>query len=381
MDFNYEENERVMCLYIENCRKQIMEKFFSEDKIINEEIRNHRNNMIEVKLNHTMRVVEDVTKMSEKMGLSVDFTKIVKVSTLLHDIARFNQAVWSDSFHDKFCEEFNGMSHAEYGYDLLYIKDKFKDFNIPNNYKFAISQAVKYHQISVLTGDLAIRFENKKQLNAELLTGYEKLNYSEKVIVATLVQMVKDVDMIDILYQHVTGEFPVIKPHIFYQVCGDKLSDISKHFGISEYELIKYNRLKNSDISHMQSIKIPVINMDKRKLAVPQDVQNDFLHNIDIDLKDLQNRRDWTFIGGMWWRLIHFINNINFTSNLELIKEKELLDKIYATYPDEYKPLVESIFAFTKEKIIKSILKINEGNDFIKQGTGQEITMSLTRVK
>lgn len=377
MDFSYEENEIIMKKYIEDCRNQIKNMFFSDDKIKDEEIKKQRNEMIDIKLNHTMRVVEDVARMSKKMGLNIDFTKVVKVSALLHDIARFNQAVWSDSFNDRNCKEFNGMMHAEYGYHLLYVNDKFKDFRIPNNYKFAISQAVKYHQVSKLEGDLAIRFENKEQLNTELLTGYETLNNSEKIIVATLVQMVKDVDMLDILYQHLTGEFPVIRPFVTYDVCGDKLSDISKHFDISEDEIIKYNKLENSDISDMKTIKVPVANMDKRKLAVPQDIQNDFLHNIDRDLKELQNRRDWTFITGMWWRLIHFINNINFTSNLELVKEKELLDKIYETYPDEYKPLVENIFAFTKEKVIAKILEINNGNVFVKEGTSQEITDAL----
>ena len=381
MDFSYEENEIIMKKYIEDCRNQIKNMFFSDDKIKDEEIKKQRNEMIDIKLNHTMRVVEDVARMSKKMDLNIDFTKVVKVSALLHDIARFNQAVWSDSFNDRNCKEFNGMMHAEYGYHLLYVNDKFKDFNIPNNYKFAISQAVKYHQVSTLNGDLAIRFENKEQLNTELLTGYETLNNSEKIIVATLVQMVKDVDMLDILYQHLTGEFPVIRPFVTYDVCGDKLSDISKHFDISEDEIIKYNKLENSDISDMKTIKVPVANMDKRKLAVPQDIQNDFLHNIDRDLKELQNRRDWTFITGMWWRLIHFINNINFTSNLELVKEKELLDKIYETYPDEYKPLVEDIFAFTKEKIIDKILEINNGNVFVKEGTSREITEGLKKAK
>lgn len=374
MDFNYEENEKIMLEFIEDCRRQIKDKFFSEDKITNEEIRKHREEMIDIKLNHTMRVVEDVAKMSMKMNLNIDFTKIVKVSALLHDIARFNQAVWADSFNDRNCSQFNGMMHAEYGYHLLYVNNKFKDFQIPKNYQFAISQAVKYHQQKSLTGDLNIRFENKKELNPEVLTGYETLNNSEKIIVATLVQMVRDVDMLDILYQHLTNEFPVIRPFVTYDVCHDNLSQISKHFGISEAEIMAYNKLDNDDISNMETIKIPTIHMDKSKLAVPQDIRDAFLHNIDLDLVTLQKRRDWTFITGMWWRLIHFINNINFTSNLELVKEKELLDKIYEMYPDEYKPLVEDIFTFTKEVVINASLKINQGSEFIKENTGELIS-------
>ena len=45
----------------------------------------------------------------------------------------------------------------------------------------------------------------------------------------------------------------------------------------------------------------------------------------------------------MWWRLLQFLGNINFTSNLEVIKENGLLDQIYNELPDEIKHNVLAI--------------------------------------
>ena len=197
MEFSYEENEKNLNIYIESCRQKIKNMFFTEEELKNSEfvksnlvasnqisqntslmdaIKIHRNNMIDIKLNHTMRVVKDVTRMSQKMNLNIDFEKVLKVSALLHDIARFEQAVYSNNFNDNECKQFNGMYHAEAGYHMLYVNKKFKDFDIPHNYKYAISQVVKYHQIPKVTGDLALLFNNPKQLNVNYLTGNESLN-------------------------------------------------------------------------------------------------------------------------------------------------------------------------------------------------------------
>lgn len=382
MNFSYEENEKKLNEYIESCRKKIKNMFFTEEELesstfvksdliasnqisqnvpLSDAIKIHRNNMIDIKLNHTMRVVEDVTRMSQKMNLNIDFEKVLKVSALLHDIARFEQAVYSNSFNDRECKQFNGMYHAEAGYHLLYVNNKFKDFNIPHNYKYAISQVVKYHQIPRVTGDLAILFNNPEQLNVNYLTGNESLNDQEKVIVAALLQMVKDVDMLDILYQHLTGEFPVTRNSFKYDVENDTLQEISRNFGISEKEIKEFNGLISDDITDIKTVSIPTQNIDPIKLKVPDDIQRRFFNNESLDLKELQNRRDWTFITGMWWRLNHFLNNINFVSNLEVVEENRLLEQIYNTYEDKYKPLVAPAFEFAKQELLEKAIKNNQG--------------------
>lgn len=383
MKLNYDRTERKFDEYIKKCREQIRNTFFSDEELensislksqmvssgeikpsttVSDAIKKHRNQMIDIKLNHTMRVVNDVGRMSEKLGTPVDFNKVLKVSALLHDYARFKQAIWNDSFNDKNCKEFNGMYHAEFGYHLLYVNNKFEKFNVPQKYKFAISQVVKYHQVPTVTGALALTFSNVNELDVKkYLTGNEELTNEEKVIVAALVQMVKDVDMLDILYQHLTGEFPVTRSSITYDVNNDTLDEISKHFGISKEEIKTFNGLKSDDLSDKKSIFVPVANVNPIKLQVPQDIQNRFFDNENLDLRELQNRQDWTFITGMWWRLNHFLNNINFVSNLEVVEENKLLEQIYATYPDKYKPLVYDAFAFAKEILLEQAIKKNNG--------------------
>lgn len=383
MNFTYEENEQKLKEYIEKCRERIKNTFFADEELktlepiksemvakgeissnteLTEAIKKHRNQMIDIKLNHTIRVVSDVSKMAEKIGTNIDFNKVLKVSALLHDIARFDQATWTDSFNDRNCKQFNGMYHAEYGYHLLYVNGKFKNFSIPNQYKFAISQVVKYHQVPVLTGDLSLTFSNINELNIDkYLTGNETLNNEEKVIIAALVQMVKDVDMLDILYQHLTGEFPVTRNSITYDINGDTIEEISKHFDISKEEIKTFNGLNHDDLSDRKSISIPVANVNPIKLQVPKDIQDRFFANEDIDLKELQSRQDWTFITGMWWRLNHFLKTINFVSNLEVVEENNLLEQIYNTYPDKYKPLVYDAFAFAKEELLEKAIKNNAG--------------------
>lgn len=383
MDLDYNQTLNAFNKYIEECKNNIKELFFSDEELeksyyvksnllqsgkidkntsVSDAVKKHRNELIDIKLNHTMRVVKDVTRMSEKMQLNVDFEKVLKVSALLHDIGRFPQAINSNDFIDKKCNLFNDMNHAEYGYQMLYINKDFEKFLVPEKYRFVISNPVRYHQIPVLSGDLALLFEKKEDLDInKYLTGREDLNLNEKIIVASLVQMVKDVDMLDILYQHLTGEFPVIRQFISYDVCGDSLAEISKHFGISPNEIKEYNGLESDDISKLTEISIPVENIEPVKLSVPKDIQDRFFNNENIDLKELQSRRDWTFITGMWWRLNHFLNNINFVSNLEVVKENELLEKIYNTYPDKYKPLVFEAFEFAKEELINKAINNNKG--------------------
>lgn len=383
MKLNYERTERKFDDYIKKCREKIRNTFFSDEELqnsialksqmvssgeikpdtsVSDAIKKHRNQMIDIKINHTMRVVSDVSRMAEKLGTPVDFNKVLKVSALLHDYARIKQAIWNDSFNDKNCKEFNGMYHAEFGYHLLYVNNQFKKFNIPKKYKFAISQVVKCHQDPAVTGDLALTFSNVNQLDVKkYLTGNEELTDEEKVIVAALVQMVKDVDMLDILYQHLTGEFPVTRNSITYDINNDTLDEISKHFDISKEEIKTFNGLKSDDLSDKKSISIPVENVNPIKLTVPQDIQDRFFANENLDLRELQNRQDWTFITGMWWRLNHFLNNINFVSNLEVVEENKLLEQIYATYPDKYKPLVYDAFAYAKEYLLEKAIKKNSG--------------------
>lgn len=378
MNFSYEENEMIFKEYVNKCKQRINELTFSKKEISNyipikqdmikkgiinsntkieEAIKIHKKHMIDVKLDHTMRVVKNATKIANNLRLNKGYIDILKISALLHDIARFEQAIASNDFNDKHCKIFNRLSHAEYGFNMLYKDKKIKEFNVPENYKYTISLAVRYHQLPVLKGDLALKFHHINQLDTSKLTGNENLNNEEKIIVASLIQIVRDADMLDILYEHVTGEFPVINSFLKYRVEKEDLYTISKYFGININEIKQFNKLKSNDISTTKVLSIPTDKINPIILQVPDDIKRKLFNNENIDLKELQNRKDFNFIIGMWWRISHFLNNMTFIVALKIVKETNLLDKIYATYPDKYKPLVRDIFVFAKEKLVANKLK------------------------
>lgn len=385
---NFESNKNLFYKYIDSCRKEIFNLLFDNLEIINsttirtelvntgmidkyttvsDAIKLHRNNMIDTKLNHTIRIVDDVSNLAEKLEFNDKFVQILKLAALLHDIARFPQAVNSNSFYDRECKLFNGDNHAEYGYKMLYINNMFKDFDIDKKHRFAIASAVRYHQIPVVTGDLALTFKNVNQLNINALTGKEDLSKEEKIIIATLVQIIKDVDMLDILYQHLTGEIPIIKESIKISLNDTTIDNISQKWGVSIEEILEYNEISIKDLKKVKSINIPVANMNLTKLAIPLDIKESFYNNDYMDLKKLQSRKDYTFITGMWWRLNHFLNNINFVSNLEILKEKKLLEQIYNLYPEEYKFLVKEAFEFAQEEILNKRIEQNKGKVYVRK--------------
>ena len=379
IESNYDKTKIAFDNYIEECRKRIKDTFFKQDYLkefrslknnlvkagkINKEssiedaIKFERLGMIDIKINHTMRVVKNVMRIAEKMGTNIDFNNVLKTSALLHDIGRFDQATWNNSFKDSCYKDIRGINnHAIAGYHILFVNGRIKDFNIDKRFYPAIGSVIYNHGNSILTGDLAIKVSDINQLDVSKLTGSKNLNDDEKIIVATLVQMVRDVDMLDILYQHLTGEFPVIREYVSFDILGESIEDIANYWNISPKDILDYNKIDLEDLKNMKQVKIPVNKIDLKKLSVPLDIKQKFFNNDNIDLKEIMARRDWTFITGMWWRLNHFLNNISFTANLDLIQEKNLLDRIYNEYSDEYKFLVSDAFDYAKSKLVSEPLK------------------------
>lgn len=384
MEINFNSNQNKLNEYINHCRKLIdksvlrPEDFndiqFMKQELINQRkitldetyeniVKKYRQNMIDIKVNHTARIVDDVSVMASKMGTNIDFQKLVKIAALLHDIGRFKQATWSNTYSDM--ESFKNFTdgtknHAMYGYKILTEEGMLNDFDIPEEFKDDISEVVLHHGDNVLPENLNEKINNVNELN---------LNNHEKVIVSTLVQMVRDVDKLDILYQHLTGEFPLIRTSINYTIENKTLSDISKYWNISEEEIMMANNLKSRDISNMKNITIPIENVDPNRLSVSMDIKAKFFNNESLNLKELQSRPDWNFIVGMWWRLSTFLRDINFTSNLEIVLNSNLLDDIYNIYPDKYKPLVKEAFDFSKEYLLKRPLELSldEGNIYVRR--------------
>lgn len=388
MNKDYENAKNGFDNYVEECKNRIKDTFFKDeyllslkslrDNLVNsgkvnkdisieEAIKFERLQMIEVKVNHTMRVVEDVIRISEKLGTNIDFTNILKISALLHDIGRFDQATWNNNFSDSCYKSTKGInSHAHAGYHILFNNNRIESFRINKKFYPAVGSVIYNHGNAILTGDLALKLNSINELDVNKLTGYYNLNDSEKIIIAALVQMVRDVDMLDILYQNLTGELPVVRDIMTFNVSDNTIIDIAKYWEIDYEYLLEYNSIEINHTSKTRTINVPVDKINPKKLIVPKDIQERFFRNEFIDLKELNARKDWSFITGMWWRLNHFLNNISFTSNLELVQEKELLDKIYNKYPEEYKPLVKDAFEFASEYLLNKRIKENKNKIYTK---------------
>lgn len=390
MKINYDSVRNSFDKYVDECRNKIKETFFDDNYLlknryikedlvssgkikdyvsVSDSIKYQRLSMIDIKINHTMRVVEDSLRIADKIGTPVDFNKLLKVAALLHDVGRFDQATWNNSFADSCYKDIEGINnHAQAGYHILFVNDKIKDFDLNPKLYPAIGSVVYNHGNPILTGDLALRTNDFKKLDINNLTGLTNLNESEKIIVAALVQLVRDVDMLDILYQHLTGEFPVVRESISYKIENDSLIDIAKYWGIDPKDILDYNGINEENFKELDRVSIPVNKINPIKLSVPLDIQERFFRNEDIDLKEINSRRDWTFITGMWWRLNHFLNNISFTSNLQLIEEKNLLEQIYNTYPDNLKPLVKDAFEYACDKLIRQVILDNSSSVYVTKG-------------
>ena len=378
MNIDYENCKSAFNNYVNECKDKIINSTFSDvyltsfkslrNELINlgkldecnsisDAIKYERLEMINTKVNHTFRVVNDSSEVSKKINTPVSFNEVLKVSSLLHDIGRFDQATWNNSFNDSCYTGKDVKNHAQAGYKILFCDGRINDYNIDKRLYKAVGSVVYNHGNPILTGDLTIRFNDVNDLDID------KLNSNEKVVTSSLVQMVRDVDMLDIFYQHFTGEISVVKDYINYKICNDTIFDIASKFDIKVSDILNYNLITLNDFEKMTTIKIPVNLIDLEKMSVPIDIKEKFFNNQNIDLREIMSRQDWTYITGMWWRLNHFLNNITFTSNLELIKEKNLLDRIYNLYPDKFKFLVKDAFSYSKEFLVEQVL--SECNDKI----------------
>lgn len=370
--------------YINTCIETILNKHFTIDEIslsrnyilasdIEDDefitlIKKHRLEMINNKIEHTKRVVKNIISMSEKMNLSVDFTKIVKTTALLHDIGRFAQVLFSDTFIDSYAfkdKEFH--NHAEFGAKIL-NDGEFVNLGGDLKHLPVVYLAVLHHQDQYLKGYLASKINDSfNNLDVEdLLSGSLDLNESEKLIVALLTQMVKDVDMLDIIYQRLTGDIPLEREWILKKN-KNGLDNLALAWGVSVDDILEYNKISKKDTLLNDEIKIPVIKIPDEKFFVADDIKRAIYNGDDIDLKTLQSRDDFTFITAHWWVLYHFLKNISFTSNLMVLQETNLLDKLYEKFPPRFKPHMKEIIEYAKEVLLKETIENSDNLIYVRR--------------
>lgn len=359
--------------YTNRCRELIKSTFFTskdtkylkceDESRINEIVSNHRNKMIDIKLMHTMRMIEQIIKINEILGVRIDLNLVIKVAILYHDIGRFRQATWSNSFSDRIYEEENQpfINHGEDGYDIFMNED----FCVLEKYIPIIGQSILHHVDLRKEPRLHYRFKNDLNfINIdEIITGKKELTASEWQIASLIVQLVADVDKADILYQHLTDDFDMIRDYVTDN-SGDSLDDIAKYWGVSKEEIIEYNQI-DEDSYVRRTIKIPIRNMPIEKLEVKDYMKRMFYDNSWPDLKELIKDRHWNFVSILWWRISHFLNELTFTSTLINIEESNLLEEIYKKVPDRLKPLVSEAFQYAQEVLVKEKIDAFSNNIYL----------------
>lgn len=373
----YDKISKSFAEFTNQCRSLILSKEFTIDDAfglnvynndnisISDKIKNQRLKMINIKFDHTMRMVEQVIKINENLGFKIDLALVIKVAVLFHDVGRMRQATWSNVFADgiyrRMSSQFN--NHGEDGYDIFLNND----FNVDDKYVPVIGETIKHHQDLHMFPILQYRYDTDlSKINIDdIITGKFNLNEAEWQITSLIVQLVADLDKTDILYQQLSDDSDMIREFV-NDSSMNSLDEIAKYWCVSKEEIIEYN---NIDVNRYEPrmIRIPIANMDLNRLIVPNYMKEMFYNNSWLELKELIQDKNWNFITILWWRISHFLNEISFYSVLINIEESKLLDHIYEKIPDELKFLVEEAFAYARDVLIYRRIKENEGNIYLKK--------------
>lgn len=123
---------------------------------------------IQLKIDHTFRVVETSKTIAEKLGLSDEEVKLAQLIALLHDIGRFKQI---SEFQT--CIDEKSMDHAEYGANILVGEEKkIRLFISSNEYDAIIEKAVRNHSKYSLPKGL----NKQEELQAKIVRDADKLD-------------------------------------------------------------------------------------------------------------------------------------------------------------------------------------------------------------
>lgn len=372
----YSETYKSYIGYTNKCRKMIKDTFFTDKDTfkldikdnslgIDEVVRKHRLKMIDIKLEHTMRMIEQIIKINEGLGFGFDLGLVIKIAVLYHDIGRMRQATWSNTFGDSIYKDTGSSfnNHGEDGFDIFMSND----FNVDDRYIPIIGKTILHHQNYHAESRLNYRFEEDlSKLNIKsIATGKKELNNAEWRVTSLIVQLVADIDKTDILYQHLSQDFEMIRDYVFDN-SKDTLDNIAIKWDVSKKEILEYNKI-DERYYIPRKIKIPIENMPLEKLEVPEYMKKMFYDNTWLPLPEMIRDDNWNFITILWWRLSHFLNSISFTSTLVNIYESRLLEEIYMKVPDRLKPLVNEAFEYAKVELVNDKVVKNKGNIYLKK--------------
>ena len=363
--------------YADKCKKMIRDTFFTmedtdgismkhyEGDSVSDIVKMHRLKMIDIKLEHTMRMIEQAIMINVKLGIEINLDLVIRVAVLYHDIGRIKQATWANTYSDSIYKRMNRPynNHGEEGYNIFINND----FGVDEKYIPIIAETILHHQNHHTQSKLNYRFDKglENLRIDDVVTGNVLLNDAEWEIASLIVQLVADIDKCDILYQHLSDDFDMIRDYV-YDRSNDSLDIVSTRWGVSKSEIIEFNKIDEANYEG-RKVKVPIENMPLEKLEVPEYMKKMFYDNSWIELNELIEDDRWHFISILWWRISHFLNQISFTSILVNVEESKLLERIYEKVPVRLRPLVDEAFEYAKEVFVCDRIKQNEGKIYLKR--------------
>ncbi|MFZ5951812.1 MAG: HD domain-containing protein [Candidatus Rifleibacteriota bacterium] len=137
--------------------KDYVDSFFSDEPGFN------RN--IQLKLDHTLRVCQEMKALSSSIGLGEELSRLAEVSALFHDVGRFEQFRQFKTFADR-----NSTNHASLGLQIVDQFNLLKDFS-PNSQSL-VKTAIACHNLAEIPADTG----GDALLLARLLRDADKLD-------------------------------------------------------------------------------------------------------------------------------------------------------------------------------------------------------------
>lgn len=184
------------------------------------------------------------------------------------------------------------VDHADYSADNLIKEGLINEIISKRNYDLLIYNAIKYHNKLLLPKNLSIKDE---QIFSTKMNLDDTIKYSFDSVTSLYSMAIRDADKLDIFKQYL----------------------LSDYFLKTDY------------------------------LPVSDNVSTSFFNNQNINKEDRKNLNDVLVLR------LSFINDINLTEALRVIKKTDLLQKIYEIYPD--KENTELFFEYADSRLNKLI--------------------------
>lgn len=166
------------------------------------------------------------------------------------------------------------VDHADYSADNLIKEGLINEIISKRDYDLLIYNAIKYHNKLLLPANLSIKDE---QIFSAKMNLDDTIKYSFDSVTSLYSMAIRDADKLDILKQYLLSDYFLKTDH----------------------------------------------------LPVSDNVSTSFFNNQNINKEDRKNLNDVLVLR------LSFINDINLTEALRIIKKTDLLQKIYEVYPDK----------------------------------------------